>query len=289
MVEQSEKKITEKVTDKVTKIIDKRVNTETARLSKEIDNKIQNLREDFNSELNEINTRLDNERRGNANVNANVNDDERHLRVVVRNLPEAVNENIKQKVDSVIKDGLKIADINVVSAERKESWNDSRPGVVIAKFRNSEEKKRVMTAKTVLRNNRQYSQVYINHDLSKEERNMASNMRTLLNGVRRGHNLQIRGTRVVAAEETTHRDGRWNIPHEGRTDGDAATEGYRSRNTDRGNRRQTEDISRSDTRREDNVRSDRQWETTRNGMRGNTGRGRNGDRQGHNQWDNRRH
>ena len=54
----------------------------------ELDDKIHDLREDFNGELNEINTRLDNQRRVNANTR---NDDDIHLRVVVRNLPEAVN------------------------------------------------------------------------------------------------------------------------------------------------------------------------------------------------------
>jgi len=258
----------------------------------ELDDKIHDLREDFNGELNEINTRLDNQRRVNANTR---NDDDRHLRVVVRNLPEAVNENVMQKVDSVIKDGLKINDIHVVSAERKDSRNDSRPGLVIAKFSTSEEKKTVMAAKKNLRDNRQYSTVYINHDLSREGRNLASNMRTLLSGVRRGQNLQVRGTRIVTTEGTGDRYERRGGVREGRADAEPSTEGYRARYGDRGtsNQRQNEDRSRvnarSEQRYEGNTRDNGQRETTRQNLRGDNGRGRSDNRRGQNQWNHRRH
>ena len=174
-IENSEKRITENVTDKITKIIDKRMNTETARMRKEIDEKIRDMRDEFNRDLNDINTRIDSDRRRNTGTT----DSDRPLRVVVRNLPEAINEDICEKVDGLIHDGLRIRDVTVEKAERLASRHDSKPSVVVVQFRNKEDKKRVMVAKKALKNSRQYNQVYINHDQSREERNMARNMRTL--------------------------------------------------------------------------------------------------------------
>ena len=56
------------------------------------------------------------------------------LNVVIRNLPEKDNETTPFVVNALVKDGLKLKDIVCVSAERKRSFNDRYPGVVIAKF-----------------------------------------------------------------------------------------------------------------------------------------------------------
>lgn len=64
--------------------------------------------------------------------------------MVIRNFPYRENEVLLNTVNCMIKDGLNIKDIECVSAERKQSYND-RPGVMIAKLSCSEQKKAVMS------------------------------------------------------------------------------------------------------------------------------------------------
>lgn len=274
-IENSEKRITEKVTDKITKITDKRMNTETARMRKEIDEKIQDMRDEFNRDLNDINTRIDSERRRNTGTT----DSDRPLRVVVRNLPEAINEDICEKVDGLIHDGLRIRDVTVEKAERLASRHDSKPGVVVAQFRNQEDKKRVMVAKKVLKNSRQYNQVYINHDQSREERNMARNMRTLLNGVNRGHTLQVRGSRIVVSEDSGSVDEqRWQQGHDARgpsgrssrdqfrgNEGRRDSRDYRSSNVSARNDRNVHDRSEQSRENDRSIETDRSTHRSRGG------------------------
>jgi len=163
-IEQSERRITEKVTDKVIKLLDKRVSQESAQLRREIDDRISELRGDFDSELNDLGARLD-------RVSQNVvpeNGEDIRLRVVVRNLPETVNENVKDKVDSMIRDGLKIRDVQVDSAERKQPRHESDSGLAVAKFKDAGDKAKVMKAKRNLKDSRQYERVYNNHDQTRE-------------------------------------------------------------------------------------------------------------------------
>lgn len=217
-IDQSEKKITDKLTDKVTKIIDKRVNTETARIRKEIEDKLSDLRSDFNNDLVQINRRIEERAdigsdQGTQSTGSNQNTTDLSLNVVIRNLPETINENVMTKVDAMIKDGLKIRDVTVASAVRKVSRAEHRAGVVIAKFQTSDDKKKVMTSKKALKEHRSYDNVYINHDQTAQERRMASSMRTLVEAVKRGEsNITVRGTRIISSSDNDS-DGRGNRDH----------------------------------------------------------------------------
>ena len=73
-------------------------------------------------------------------VQAN-DDDTRKMSIVLRKLPESTNEDLNNKVNLLIKDGLKIRDINVRSAERKQSFNEYIPGVVVATLGSLDDKK----------------------------------------------------------------------------------------------------------------------------------------------------
>lgn len=86
------------------------------------------------------------------------------LNVVIRNLPQRENEVPTNTVNGLIKDGLNIKDIECVSAERKQSYNN-KPGVVIAKFSGAEQKKAVMDKKATLKKHAAYKKVYLNHDI----------------------------------------------------------------------------------------------------------------------------
>ena len=81
-------------------------------------------------------------------------------------------------MNSVIRTGLNIRNVSVRKTERKVSRSPSKPGVVIATFKSNEDKKTVMSEKAKLKKNRQFQDVFIHHDESREQRVMAHNFRT---------------------------------------------------------------------------------------------------------------
>ena len=78
----------------------------------------------------------------------------RNLNIVIRRLPETHNENLRNKLSSLIKDGLKLRDKEVAAAERKTLYSESLPGVVIATLSSMEDKKNVLSKKSSLKSSR---------------------------------------------------------------------------------------------------------------------------------------
>ena len=61
---------------------------------------------------------------------------EQQLNVIVRNLPEKGSANVKNEVNGMLRDGLKLRNVTVESAERKtNSGNDFNYGVKVAKLK----------------------------------------------------------------------------------------------------------------------------------------------------------
>ena len=101
------------------------MNAESTKLRKVIDDQVGDLRKEFESDLDDISEKI-------AHLTSVVNkknavqandDDTRKMNIVLRKLPESTNKDLNNKVNSLIKDGLKIRDINVRSTERKQSFN----------------------------------------------------------------------------------------------------------------------------------------------------------------------
>ena len=91
---------------------------------------------------------------------------------------------------------LKINSVLVSSTERKVSNVNGRPGVVIAKFRNSADTSKVMSAKSSLKNNRQFPDVLIHTDQTRDDRLISSNFKTIIDAINRGDKLSLHGSRV---------------------------------------------------------------------------------------------
>ena len=133
-------------------------------------------------------------------------DGKNHIKhnIVLRGLPETSGENVSCEVNSLFKDGLKLKDIEVHLGERKCSFNESRPGVVIAKMKSMDDKKKVMTKKATLKDNRRYQNVYIYSDQTREERLMSANFRSLISVYKSGdNNVRVRGTRIISDQNRT--------------------------------------------------------------------------------------
>ncbi|MEW8548011.1 MAG: hypothetical protein AB2693_31290 [Candidatus Thiodiazotropha sp.] len=83
------------------------------------------------------------------------------------------------KVNSLLRDGLKFADIKVTKCERKKS-RGSKPGVIIATVATREQKQKVLDNKKKLRNIQQFSKVYIEDARPLTSRINEANMLTVL-------------------------------------------------------------------------------------------------------------
>ena len=124
------------------------------------------------------------------------------LNIVIRNLPETTNENneeLLQKVNRLIKEGLKLQSTEIGTADRKRAAREGNYGVVIASCVNKEQKDKIMSAKSALQKFKRYERVYIEHDRSIEERLNIANMKTLVKNLG-SDRLVVKGKRIV------HRD-----------------------------------------------------------------------------------
>lgn len=124
----------------------------------------------------------------------------RDLNIVVFGLPFSEAGNVKNKVDAVLKDGLKLRNVSVEHAIRKPSNKPNKPGIVIAKCRNKEDKNAIMKNKRKLKDSVQFKKVMIAADKPAEQRITENNMRTLANALR--DKVTIKGTRITMKSET---------------------------------------------------------------------------------------
>ncbi|KAH3896035.1 hypothetical protein DPMN_020206 [Dreissena polymorpha] len=188
-----ERKLTEKLLDKMAQSIDRRVNNEMNKIHKSLDERIDTLRADITNELDTLSSRV------NSMTDVLQTDQicDRSLNLVFRKVPETVNENIVDKINTIIKDHMHVNDVKASSAKRLPvRGNDPMiPGIVVATFTDKEQRSKILKAKKQL-NNSIFKQVFVHEDQSKEERLAAGNLRAMVNAVNRGQHLSIRGNRV---------------------------------------------------------------------------------------------
>lgn len=191
-----ESSLEQRISNKVAQIIDKRVNTELSRIRKDVDCRLESFKEeiksDISADLHDINDKMRVLSNGGP-VNSGQTDVS--LNIVIRGLPESSSENTSAKVNTLIRDGLKVSDVTCISVERKKS-SSSKPGIVIAKFKSHDDKRKVMVKKSSLGDSRQYRDVFIHHDQSHIDRIMANNFRTILSAMKQ-HDFTMRGSRIV--------------------------------------------------------------------------------------------
>ena len=152
-------------------MIDKRITSEIVKLRKDIDSQVSDIRSEIESDMDALSDRVEeiasNFVRSQApTAPASTNEDIK-LNIVIRKLPETVNENVESKVNALIKDGLKLRDIDVATAERKKTHNENVPGVVKARLSNRKEMKRILENIASLNNDRRYRDVFIHNDQSR--------------------------------------------------------------------------------------------------------------------------
>ena len=198
-----------RLSDGLAQMVDKRVNSEMNKIRTEVDSRMSNIRSDLTSEIEETEAKV-NSITVTLQVDVGASESHnRHLNVVVRNFPESVNENIEDRMNSLLRIHIKVVDVTVSVAKRIESNSDSKPWVITATFRSSEDKEKMMKSKNKLKNS-VYKQVFIHNDQSKEERLLNSNLRAIVDAVTCIHNntnLSVRGNRVVRNNNNGEREG----------------------------------------------------------------------------------
>ena len=192
--------------------------------------------------------------------------------VVIRNLRQGHNESegansvTKNKVISLVRDGLKLRDARVTSAERKQHRGDN-PGIVIASFETAEQSNSVLSVKKDLRKTNEYKSVYIEPCLNKTELSTQATFRTLLKEMGKSDRYHVHGSRLIPRHQqgsSRGQSGPGNQPRDrspghdvssGRSDNQRRNKGGRSHSRDRSG--SYADIAGRDNERRENTRSDR--------------------------------
>lgn len=128
---------------------------------------------------------------------------DRSCNFVISGLAESEDEVVNDKVNTFIRDDLKLNGVNIVQADRKDKYNGNTCGVIVAKCASIDDKWKVMEAKSVLRDTVNASHIRIFHDKPKWQRQHEANVRLVVNTL--GTNkLYLRGSRVCAHDGNQH-------------------------------------------------------------------------------------
>ncbi|CAC5379160.1 unnamed protein product [Mytilus coruscus] len=143
------------ITQKIEKIIDRKIETaickersnikkDMNKMEKKMESNISKCRTDLKQDVQSVKKGLSDFKKTYAEAARQtpmlMSREDHQNNVIIRNLTESKNENLLNKLDGLLKDGLKLKEISVKSPDRKKSSNDSRPGVIIVSFESSEEK-----------------------------------------------------------------------------------------------------------------------------------------------------
>ena len=121
---------------------------------------------------------------------------DRTRNVIIRNMPETERERTEpnvtlNRVKSLLRDRLKLHNVNVMSAERKQARGKQKHGIVVVQLESTEQKRDVMKVKGKLKMMTQYKDLFIEDDLSPEQRVGQQNMRLLVKELGQERNYKV--------------------------------------------------------------------------------------------------
>ena len=177
---------------------------------------ISKARSDFDSEICAMKLKLSDMENVLQDHNGTINAGDtaqKPCSVIIRNLRESPNEAegsnpiAKNKVISLVRDGLKLRDVRVSDAERKKA-NGDNPGLIVATFESHEQVAAVLKAKTDLRKTNDYSSVYIEPFLSQAELSTQTTFRTILREIGKSDNYLVHGSKLIPRRRRSTSSGR---------------------------------------------------------------------------------
>ena len=95
------------------------------------------------------------------------------------------------RVKSLPRDRLKLHNVNVMSAERKQARGKQKHGIVVVQLESTEQKRDVMKVKGKLKMMTQYKDLFIEDDLSPEQSVGQQNMRLLVKELGQERNYKV--------------------------------------------------------------------------------------------------
>ncbi|KAL4240044.1 hypothetical protein ACF0H5_000839 [Mactra antiquata] len=186
----------QRIAHKVSQLLEKRVNTEIIRIRRDMDEKFESFQEsikvDLADDLLDINSKI----QSISSDRTQMEQKDVSLNIVIRDLPESTNENIESKVNGLISNGLNLRGVLFATAERKSGGKGSKAGVIVARMKSHEDKRKFMSKKNGLKLHSQYSSVFIPHDQSWADRTTSNNFRILLSSLK-CNDLEIKGSCIV--------------------------------------------------------------------------------------------
>ena len=126
--------------------------------------------------------------------------------IVIRGLAEDPNElsnpiRTLNKVNALLRDGLKLADIKVSACSRKLSRGD-KPGVVIATLETLAQRQKLLEHKRKLKSTKNYSNVYIEEARPLETRINEANIRTVIKEMGKNESFTMTKNGKLVRRET---------------------------------------------------------------------------------------
>ena len=158
------------------------------------------FKEEFGDEIDELNRRLnqlEEARPYEQTENRPQISDNLKRSIVIMNLEGRENENVKDRVNSLIYNVLRLDTIKVESATRKSTRSESKSGVIVATFKFLKNKEDIMKRKSDLKRSRRYARVYIKHFIQPEQRRLNNNLRTTVNTIGNDR-LRLKGSRMLS-------------------------------------------------------------------------------------------
>ena len=101
------------------------------------------------------------------------------------------------KVNSLIRDGLKLSNVKMLKAGRKDSRN-SKPGLIIAKLNSIDDKKLVMKVKS-----KSFGNLHIENDILWEVRSQQNNIRMIPKEIGKSDKYKVIGTHIFPNQQKT--------------------------------------------------------------------------------------
>ena len=142
--------------------------------------------------------------------------DDRSLNFVIFDMAESENENIEEKVNSLVSTQLSLPEVKVESAQRKQKPEGRDAGIILVECSDIIDKRKIMEAKSKLNTFKHFKHIRIFHDKPRWQRQHEANVRLLVKSL--GTNkLFIRGSRVC--ERGNQREA-WENPNRPQADGE---------------------------------------------------------------------
>ena len=161
--------------------------------------KVQEVQDTIRAEVTDVRQHMDTEvarldNRLDSIVGSIDNVQERAKNFVVKYLPQDNDEVVGDKVSGLM-EAIGVTDVVAEKVVRKPAVQEGTAGVVIVTCRSKEDKDKVLKCKAKLKDCGAYSNVYIENDKPRRERQYEANLRLLVNTIGR-ESLMLKGDRL---------------------------------------------------------------------------------------------